>query len=68
MADLYDRMHQTTTAFLDSYKQENVGNDIKALSSSLTPTCRRYYLPLSMLQQAPVLAAGTGNEEYEQQM
>ncbi|KAK5708447.1 hypothetical protein LTR97_000988 [Elasticomyces elasticus] len=68
MADLYERIHQTTTDFLDSYNQDKVSKDIKALSATLTLDCKRYYLPISIVSYAPALAAGSTNEQYEAQM
>ncbi|KAK4888805.1 hypothetical protein LTR27_012336 [Elasticomyces elasticus] len=68
MADLYERIHETTTKFLDSYNQDKVSKDIKALSATLTPDCKHYYLPISIVSYAPALAAGSTNEQYETQM
>ncbi|KAK3066447.1 hypothetical protein LTR53_017205 [Teratosphaeriaceae sp. CCFEE 6253] len=66
--DLYERIRATMLDFLASYDQGAAGKAVKALSRTLTPDCRRYLLPISIAKQAPALAAGTSNEEYEQMM
>lgn len=65
--DLYTRITHTAHAFAESYSQENCGRNITALSATLTPTCRRHFGPSSLLAQAPNLAAGQSNGEYEVQ-
>lgn len=68
MTELYQRIHHTAMNFVMSYSQERCGADIKALSSTLSPDCRRFFAPASMWQTVPSLAKGRTNEEYEQQM
>jgi hypothetical protein len=66
--DLYTVIRTTAQAFVDSYKQDNCGKDITALSSTRTPDCRHFFLPSTLLATAPVLASGRTNAEYEAQI
>ncbi|KAF2481187.1 hypothetical protein BDY17DRAFT_184365 [Neohortaea acidophila] len=66
-SNLYERITQTALEFAHGYDQANCGRDITTLSTALTPTCRRYFAPASLLTQAPALAAGRSNAEFEAQ-
>lgn len=66
-SDLYTRIAQTANDFAHSYDQDKCSESFTCLSAQLTPTCRRYFGPSSLLSQAPALANGQSNAEFEAQ-
>ena len=66
---LYQTLHDTASNTIPYYSQERSGSDISALSSTLSPTCKRYFAPSSFFSATPEMANyGLSNAEYEAHM
>ena len=59
------RLYDTAQDFAHSYDQDKAGKDIKQLSRTLTPDCRRYFAPSSFVASMPSMAAGLTNKQFE---
>ena len=66
---LYQTLHDTASKTILSLSQENCGSNISAISSTLSPRCKRYFAPASFFSAAPEMAnCGMSNAEYEAHM
>ena len=68
IASLYSKINDTAIAFVNNFVEAHKARDTSILSANLAPSCRRYLAPASFLKQAPQLAAGWSNAEYELHM
>lgn len=62
---LYDRLQATAQAWVESYNQAHATGDMNHLSSTLTPDCRRYFAPPTLIDLVPSLADGMSNQGFE---
>lgn len=62
---LYDRLHTTATAWLESYNHAHTTQNPTLLSLTLTPSCKRTFAPSSFLRLLPSLASGLSVAEFE---
>ena len=67
-SSLYNAIKNTACAFINDFVEAHKARDTGLLSSNLAPSCHRYLAPAAFLKQAPQLAAGWSNAEYELHM
>jgi len=66
LSPLYQRLYDTASKTVLSYSQDNCGSDISALSSTLSPICKRYLAPATFFAGMPEMANyGMSNAEYK---